>query len=208
MGNLKVELLQNLEKYLEPFGFNLVKSKEWFKKKERDRILFFWIVFYKDLYGFRVAPTLAIRFNQIEEIFHRFSGYEKKYQGDTHTIVTEIWRLKNDRASYEYQLASTEDISSITDELILVFKDCADTYFKKHISLNDIDSLLNNEPNQESIHQIMDYARCSRGAITAKLCHRNDYDEIVSIYRQRMQDQDHGFYLSQFDALLKFLNEY
>jgi hypothetical protein len=208
MKATKISLLKALTADLNELCFKLIKTKEWFIKRNKESLNIFWITFYNDPDGLRVTPTAAIRFHKVEEIFHLSSNFPRKYQNDTHTIVSEIWRWLGSKDSYQYKIRSDSDIVPVARNLILDFNQKALNYFQKYSSLKQIDSLLNDDPHQDSVHQIMDYARCSRGIITAKLCHRDNYHELASIYRERMRKQDKGFYLDLFENLLTHLNHY
>jgi hypothetical protein len=209
MINIKAKLLEKISSDLEQKGFNLIKSRDWFVRKAEKRIDYFWIVFNSDeKYGYRVIPSLAIRINQVEDIFHLSSSFEKKYQKYTHTVITEIWRYMNDESNYQYKLVSEEDIEIVGQKLICDFENEALSFFDKYSSLRDLDILLNDYPNEENVYQIMDYMRCSHGAILARLCCRKNYTELISIYRNRMRNQDKGYYLSRFEKLIEILNIY
>lgn len=204
----KISLLDIVSKDLKLYDFKLIKTKEWFIKKNNEKSCIFWIVFYNDPDGIRVTPTVAVRLEQVEKIFHISSSFSKKNQRNTHTIVSELWRYLDSPKKYQYKIVTEDNIPSVAERLFNDFKHEALNYFQNYSELEQVDSLLNDNPHQYSVHQIMDFTRCSRGIITAKLCSRKNYQELSSIYRERMKNQNNGFYLASFEQLLEDLSNY
>ncbi|WP_038025744.1 hypothetical protein [Synechococcus sp. PCC 7336] len=205
-SSLRKELLSELDSSLKEFGFKLVKSKFWFIKKTENRVLYYWPEFYSYPNKISIDPTVAIRFPCIEEIFHRASRYEDKYQKNTHTIVSEIWRINAKfRSSYECYLNEDIDISKLKEKLFSEFSELATAYFEKFKDVHDINSILNEFPDMPSKYQIHDFSRCSRGIIAAKLCNSPDFEKLINIYTQRMKTQDKGFYYPFFTLLVRIL---
>ena len=134
------------------------------------------------------------------------AGFDEKYKKYTLTLVSEIWRWKKTETSYQYILKSEDNVQDIAIQIVHDFWEDALKYYESYATLSQVDSELNNDPSGECIHQIMDFARCSRGIIAAKLCNRHNYEKLVQIYRERMLNQDKGFYLSSFDCIVNLLS--
>ncbi|MDV3349824.1 hypothetical protein QGP82_14055 [Leptothoe sp. LEGE 181152] len=207
MSKIKTLLFEKMKPELGQAGFNLVKTRNWFIRKQNQNVSFvFWIVSYKDQGNIRITPTTGVRFNNIEDIFHQCAGFDEKYKKYTLTLVSEIWRWKKTETSYQYILKSEDNVQDIAIQIVHDFWEDALKYYESYATLSQVDSELNNDPSGECIHQIMDFARCSRGIIAAKLCNRHNYEKLVQIYRERMSNQDKGFYLSSFDCIVNLLS--
>lgn len=208
MNQMKEIVFETIQADLKEAGFKLVKTRDWFIRKDKHISFVFWVVPYLDQGHIRLTPTCGVRFNEVEDIFHKCSGFEEKYQKYTLTLVSEIWRWKRQVDLHQYILKTEDDVQNIATQILQNFKHDALKYFESYSTLVEVDSVFNSEPDQECIHQIMDFARCSRGIIVAKLCNRSNYEELVEIYRKRMLNQDKGFYLNPFDCINNLLTNW
>lgn len=89
LAELKQALLAAMQPSMERHDFKLTKSKEWFVRK-RERIKDFFLLDFAQYDQLQVQPTVRLRLDAVEDIFHRTSGFEKKYQGDTPTLAVTL----------------------------------------------------------------------------------------------------------------------
>jgi hypothetical protein len=129
---LKNEVLLALERRLTGQDFKLVKSRDWYVRKNEGVSFCYQIVFYDGNNGYRLSPAVTVRIEIIEEIFHATSGFEKRYQKYTPTIGAEVWRLFNDKQGYQYLLETKDDVDRVVDRLKIVFQDVALPYFSQY----------------------------------------------------------------------------
>lgn len=103
------------------------------------------------------------------------------------------------------QIASPEDLPAAVDTIVTMFKSVGLPYFEKYSNLLNIDNALNAAPDTPCEHRIMNYLRAATGVIVARLVGRKDYEELIVAYHNQMKRFAGGFYLSQYEKLLKVL---
>lgn len=162
----------------------------------------FYVRSYKSGSSLVVEPGVGIRIDRIEEIFHRTSGFEAEYQPTTPTIGAELWRLEGQSQAFRYRLNQEGDVGLVTEELSRAFAEKALPYFESYSTVEAVDRLLNEAPMEKTPHRVMDWLRASTGIIAAKMTGRQNYDELVAVYRKRVERLDKGFYLPQYEALV------
>ena len=186
---------------LKPFGFKAMKSKKRFVRRVENRIEVFGlpVVHYTPTYYAR--PWAGVRFDEVEEIFHQTSGFERAFQSDTHTVGIDFWRIWGTEG-YDIPLQEDADVTAVVSRLLTIFQEKALPYYEQFHDLPSVDAALNDQPNEPSVHCGMPSNRCSKGIIVAKLTGRANYDELVSIYRSTLKLDNNGYYLPAIELLL------
>lgn len=207
---LKLAVFECLKPSLADQGFKLKAAQNTFRRQHDGVTDMFHLVFLDnkidDRSGWRIQPTVAVRNERIEEIFHQTSGFEQKYQADTATVGNFVGDLVSGRnRDCEFLVTSADDIPQVSGLISTIFNDFALPYFKKFRSIDAIDEELNAAPLEENANRGIPYFRCTTGVIVAKLVGRADYDDLVQIYTKRMKISDKGFYLKRFQALVDSL---
>src|SRR5690349_21482164 len=141
-SSLKEKVLDDLAELLSHYDFKLKKSKSEFYKKNKEGWYNYQIIFLENSEGFKVYASMGIRKNIVEEIFHRTSGFDKKYQKNTPTIGCFIEDFAKKKKSYRYNLLKEQDISVVIEHLYVDFKDVALHYFRQYDSINIINEIL------------------------------------------------------------------
>jgi len=203
---LKDSVLAGVVPALVARGFRFVKSKERFEKREQGTLHLFQLVFLDGADGCRVSPNIGVRIDAIEEIFHRTSGFAPKYQKDTPTVGTDAWRLIGNPA-FEFSLSSPGDAADVAAGIVSVFESVAQPYFAEFSSIAAVDAALNEEPLKPSVHRLMEWLRCSTGAIAASLVRRPGRSKLFDIYTKKMSTFMEGAYLPRFRALIESLED-
>ena len=155
--------------------------------------------------GYRIRPVVCVRFDEIENIFHRTSGFEPEYRSTTPTLGIDLASTFGEEI-YEVALRADADLTPTAARLLDVFRERAVPYFAEFSELADVDRVINDRPSEHCIHGGLPYRRCSTGVIVAKLRGRRNYDELTSIYRSTLEINK--FYLAGFDRLLLDLDTY
>jgi len=199
--SLKIELLTALQPRIEKSGFKLQKSKERFAKRVDSGAWWFVLDFtvYENL---QVKPSIGLRVDAVENIFHRTSGFDIKYQSDTPTLSLSVQNLVGDPSRCEYVLRGLDDVSMVAAQIEADFHGIVSPYLERHSGLSEIDRALNENPEGECVHYAMDYLRSAHGVIVAKSVGRPKYPELVEIYRRKLALISNGFYLPKFEALV------
>ena len=204
---LKVDLCDFLSSQMSCEGFKFAASKLMFVRKHEstgitDR---FQLVFLDAKPGWEIRPDVGMRFDRVEEIFHRTSGFERQYQKGTSTIGNSVGEYTSNRGSAcEFRLESHDEVVPVAEKILEVFRRFALPYFEKYASLRVIDAELNDRPTERTPHRLTIF-RCPTGLIVAKLSGRPNYRQLVEIYTEIMSREDRGFYLKRFQDLVKSL---
>jgi hypothetical protein len=203
---LKIAMFESIRQQLMGEGFILQAPKHRFIRRRDGITYIFQLVCLEARPGWRIQPDVAVRIDRVEEIFHRTSGFEPRYQKDTPTVGGAIGNImQGDNRACEFLLESDSDIASVSQESVRVFREFAVPYFNRFSSLSEIDAELNDAPTERTPHRVAPWLRCAPGLIVAKLTGRPNYDQLVDIYGDVMRRSDEGFYLKRFEALVKSL---
>lgn len=149
-----------------------------------------------------VDAHLGVRLDVVENIFHRTSGFEPRFQKGTPTMGGSLADIMG-RPDLRLLLDERSGPQLVRDRLFAPeMLDFYEEWFRRFSSLEGIDRELNDDPLYETPNRDMPWLRCATGAIVAHLCQRANYAEIVECYRDVLKEFSQGFYLSRFDLLL------
>ncbi len=203
---LKKLLLATVGDGLDAAEYQLKLMKDSFIRKHEATSWIYQLVFLENGIGWRIQPSVGVRIERVEEIFHQTSGFEAKYQKDTPTIGGFVGSIRGGtNRNCEFLLNGEEDIPQVADALIRVLHDFAVPWFKRFSSLPAIDAELNDKPSERTPNRVAPWLRCATGSIVARLVDRPQYDELVAVYLDTMRSSDKGFYLVRYQALLDSL---
>jgi len=150
----------------------------------------------------RLELHLAVRLDAVEKIFHRTSGYEKKYQSGTPTMGGSLDAITGNR---QLRMLLEPDRERQQARALLLDAPLLDFYeewFAKFSDLANIDRELNDDPRRETPNRPMPWLRCSTGIIVAWMRGRPDFAGIADAYRDVLRAFSNGFYLPRFETLL------
>ncbi|WP_156305427.1 hypothetical protein [Sphingobacterium endophyticum] len=201
---LKNEVLTRIDKKLNAFGYNLSKSACDFTKKTDFGWNKYQIVFLIREDGWELKPSLLVRFDVVENLFHQISGFDKKYQKGTPTIGTSIESFKsylNTKTIFE--LKNEAQISQVVDGLLELFNSVAVPFLEMFDKLSYIDDKLNS--NIEDTSLTGGIFKGTKALIIAKLLKRQDFDKLESAYQSYYENFSNGFYLPEFLRLKELL---
>lgn len=201
--SLRVALLLKLGEQLNVMGFTLNKSQSEFKKTLSLGWEKYQIVFLKREFGWELKPSLLLRIDKIENIFHEISGFEEKYKNGTHTIGISIEDYLHDGNKYRYSLTHENQVDEISRELFNVFNKVALPFFEKYSSLAAIEEVLNQNPYDTSLTGSI--FKGYKTIIMAKLMQRNNFNDLVNIYQKYYSEFSNGFYLPEYEKLVEVL---
>jgi len=155
---------------------------------------------------YRIQPSVGVRIERVEEIYHRTSQFHE----GTVTMGAPVGYLIGKNASKdvrdcEFVLASEPQIVLVAEQLMHIFRTVAIPYFQRWSSIAAIDAELNDHPERPTVHRGMGNSRCSTGIIVAKLVGRRNYDQLADYYLKVMTKNNKGFYFKWFLPLLESL---
>jgi hypothetical protein len=184
--------------------FNLLRSKGEFVRTREDGWFKYSLVFLVRDEGWEVNPTMSLRNNLVEDIYHKISGFERKYQKGTPTLATSFENYINDGREYRFFIFSEDEIDEVVSGLFDLFERVALPFYQKYQSIENIDRGLNEKPDDSSLTGLI--FKGFKGLIVAKLINRSDYKDLVEMYFGHYQQFADGFYLSDFEKLISELN--
>lgn len=201
---LKNEVLLRLSEKINSFGFKLSKSACEFTKKTDFGWNKYQIVFLLRDNGWELKPSLLVRFDVVENVFHQISDFDRKYQKGTPTIGTSIEDLDYSSITpTRFELTNEAQINSVVNDLFELFKNSAIPFFNKYDNLSEIDDRLNSCLEDTSLTG--DIFKGTKSLITAKLTKRQDFDKLESVYQSYYENFLDGFYLPEYLRLKELL---
>lgn len=189
---------------LKPEGFRLFKSKKWFLRKTDGRTEKFQLVVLNDRPGYRICPSVGVRFEAVEQVFHRTSTFGPEFQPDTDTVGVDLWRIHG-KGGYQLPVHNESDVPPVVDRILEIFRRDALPYFSQFSDLKAVDMAVNERPQEQCVHRVLPSLRCATGAIVAKLTDRENFDALIASYREQLRHDANGFYLPTFEALIQDL---
>src|SRR5882762_6657164 len=87
---LRHELLRILELAIRDQGFILNKSTHWFTQRTESGWNRFQLIFLNRESHWEIVPEISVRRDQVEDIYHQISHFERKYQKNTSTVGLKI----------------------------------------------------------------------------------------------------------------------
>jgi len=203
-GFLKNEVLARVDEKLNPFGYKLSKSACEFTKKTDFGWNKYQIVFLIRDNGWEIKPSLLVRFDVVENLFHQISDFDKKYQKGTPTIGTSIEGLGGSSiVQTRFELTNEAQINRVINGLVELFDSVAVPFFERFDKLSSIDDKLNS--NIEDTSLTGDIFKGTKSLIIAKLMKRQDFDKLESAYQSYYESFSDGFYLPEFLRLKELL---
>ena len=94
-------------------------------------------------------------------------------------------------------------INGVVNNLIELFDNVAEPFFRTYNNLPAIDEKLNSNFNDTSLTG--DIFKGMKSLIIAKLVKRKDFDKIENIYHSYYKEFSNGFYLPEYLRLKEFL---
>lgn len=203
---LKAALFGSVGKRLAEFGFEPKLARDGFIRVHDGVADQFQLACKDAKTGYRIQPSVGVRIERVEQIFHQTSGFERKFHDNTSTMGTSVGTLLGGSPrACQFLLDSDSDIPSVTESVVGVFRDTALPYFEQWRLLSRIDAELNDDPAKRTVHRGLAWFRCSTGIIVAKLVGRTNYEQLATFYTDVMRKDNKGFYFERFDSLLRSL---
>jgi hypothetical protein len=211
-------LLEAVEATLQPLGFKLALNKKasgpqykrapmsvsaaFVRATDKQRTERYHLLVNEGA-GYRVCPSVSVRFEEVEKIFHRTSGYDRPNQKDSVTVGIDLWRVFG-REQYQVALSDEAGLEAAAARNVAIFHEKAEPYFAQFSTLAAVDSAVNDQPGDECVHRDMAWLRCSTGVIVASLVGRPNYDQLVAVYQDAVRKKSPQL-LPKFEALVNDL---
>jgi hypothetical protein len=183
------------------YGFKLNKQDSIFTRKTPYGWDKFQLDFLNRGNGWDVDFGMLIRLNEVENIYHKGSYFDKKYHVTTPTIGINIGTYLNDEENNRMFLDEDSDLNEFYTLTVRLFKEVALPFFEKYNSIKNLDKAINVEEG-ESIFSGLKYEG-NLGIILAKLTNNPKFDFFENKYRNYYKEFCKGFYLKEYEDVLK-----
>ena len=197
---LRNTLLELLAAEFASDGFVLTKAAACFTKRLPDGWHQFQLVFLVRSAGWEIKPGLLLRKHVVETIYHQASYFEAKYHPTTATIGLPLEKLARQGPTVSFDLTTEADITSLVQELVVLFRQVALPFFAQYDQLQAIDQELNKEIG-ESLFSWPN--RGSIGLIIAHLVTNPRYEQLEKSYRIYYKQLSNGFYLPEYEGVME-----
>jgi len=195
-----------LDKRLNPEGFRREGTDHvgyWHRGEGRSLFLAFGTGIYATT--IRLSPAAGVRFDAVEDLFHQSSGFPEDARTDTCTVIAPdraFFRHPDGRARF---IELTEGSApEAVGQAEAAFREAL-PFFERFRSLTDIDGALNGSPTARCHYQSLEYFRCAKGLIAAKLVDRPGLSALADAYTRRLKADNNAFYLPRFMRLVSAL---
>jgi hypothetical protein len=209
-------LLEAVEAELQPLGFKLALGKKaggmrgsmsvsaaFVRATDKERTERYQLMLNYEMLqgpGYRICPTVGVRFEEVEKIFHRTSGYDRPSQKDSVTVGIDLWR-EFGREHYKVALGSEADLQPAAERIVAIFHEKAEPFFAQFGTLAAVDSAVNDHPAVPCVQRSMPWLRGSTGVIVARLVGRPNSDQLIPPYTEAVR-KTAPHLLPQFESLL------
>lgn len=180
-------------------GFIFNKGRNEFKRVTNGVQQIFDLLFYKESNGsILIEPHIRIKIKDIEDIYHKASMKEAKYNDATITLGNNLGEIiqyydkgheeGGEYINMKYLIENENDVDTLIKVIPERFEQYALPYFESNNSIAEVDKLLNENPRELSIHNLIYPIRACIGLIAAKLNHNPDFNRLVTIYDEELID--------------------
>ncbi|KAA9332456.1 hypothetical protein F0P96_13370 [Hymenobacter busanensis] len=185
-------------------GYVLNKSRAEFTKRSSDGWNKFQLLFLDRATHWEIVPGLLIRKNQVEDIYHKASYYEKNYQKFTPTIGILVENYTGTSIDSRRELRKPTDVEPCIGELLQQFNAVALPFYERFASIKVLESEINDQNSSGSLIT-GPIRKGSLGVILASLVNNPDYEMLKEKYREYYNRFSEGFYLREYEGVLKVL---
>jgi hypothetical protein len=134
---------------------------------------------------FEFSLNICIRLDQVEEIFHRFSGSPAKYHAMSFTTITRLEYFTGD--SGRYRVVTAEDVAAVRTPLSSVIRNKIIPFFNEHTDVSALDRSVNSL--QPGIDVTQNPSGAMNAVILAHLAGHRNLDSLVAKHRTDMELQ-------------------
>ncbi len=202
------ELRKKSEASFKSRGFRFVGAREAYTRKFRLGEQRYFLRLVSSGSDWLVEPSVAVRFKEVEDIFHRTSGVPKSMQSDSATLWIGMEGLSGlPREECVPRISGIADVMKAVGTVEDLFAEHGESYLSEHQALEDVDRVLNLNPNEPTLH-CAPPRRSGYGVIVAMLLNRGDFEALAKDHRNRVALIDRGFHLDWFDLLLNDLRKF
>lgn len=180
-------LLLALDGFLSKQGFELILSKQQFRKQGTHGFqnIIPTLSTYEQAQETLVEFNLGVRLDIVEDLVNQFTQHLADFQADTNTLLTSMGRLL-DKPFLRFNIKNESDVQQVSQNF-MQFMEQQGFKFLDHISkLAHLEQLTNQNPDQVHPYFYNNYHRCLKGLTLARLNHRTDFETLAQIYQRQL----------------------
>lgn len=157
-----------------------------------------------------VRPMASIRFEVIEDLFHRVCGADPVLQRGTQTV---LWQWAGETLGFKTKqltITRSSELNRAVEFVLKFYRVEAKTFFEQFGTLGAVDKAFNENTAILRSKMVPDwFESLARALIVAKLVGRANYEDIGNRYRNALlnRDSSHSNAIELFDRLALILEE-
>ncbi len=180
-------------------GFELRKTAQGFFKKIKDGSQMIRVAFWDYGSEYEFSLVVGVRHDDVEMIFHKFSGAPPKYHTHSNTLTNRWDRVVGPPS--RFALSCATDLDSIETQFRYGMNEVILPFFDQHRSVNDLNVALNH--TKEKIDITVNPSAAMHSVILAYMCHDPCFEGIVRGHHRDMQLEE--IVCHPFNELVRFL---
>ena len=196
-------MYRQLAPFFGQYDFVLIPEKKQFRKETSTGFLN--IILSPSYYG----PTTLLDINfgcrneQVEQIAQQFLPTLTDFRPDANTILISIGKYKNVNPP-RYTIRTASELDNVCSEIISFFDETGLELIERSNSLETLDVILNETPEQPCSFIYNQTFRCYKGLTVASLNHNSHFLSLIYLYRNQLSQNE----ATNFDRLVTYLQHY
>lgn len=208
LREVKEGIYNLIEEHVVQYNFKFNKSKGYFEKSSNGCRFIYKPLFHSRSSEIAIELFVLIEYIEAEKIYKKASGHMV-----FETIGNEVGKLIHnpdgkmiDHRSVDLIIRSESDIYQTAKLAKKYFEEVALPYYETKGCLKEIDRVLNENPDQISVHANVQFFRCPKGLIIAKLAGRKNYHELEKKYDEKMASMS-ALYKYRYEGIKDYLSK-
>lgn len=179
-------LYESLYNFFSEYEFDLLSDKKQFRRPLENG--FQNVILSHSSYDNEhwLEVNLGVRLNTIEHWAQQFLDNRKSYQPDANTAVISVGKL-TDNKYFRYKVVEPEDLALAQEALCQFMAVQGFDFLNSISSIEAIDFLFNEDPEQPSKYVYNQVHRCFKGLIAAKLNMNPNFMYLMETYYKYLE---------------------
>lgn len=127
----------------------------------------------------------GVRFDIIENLVHQFLSEPRFLEKESNTIIASLPQLKHAPIG-QFFIPDKISLERACDEIAIFMQEKGFRFLDACDSLRRIDAKINRKPHQPCLYMASHIHRCFKGIIIARLLQRNDFETLITIYKNHL----------------------
>lgn len=209
ISDFEQRLFKKLGRSLDSFGFDTHLEKRQLRRHlgngDFENIIFS-VSPYEDG-NYWIEGTFGVRKEQIESLVQQFLTNGIYFRQEATTWHTSIGKFKGLKY-FRYKVKNNINFAKTTDEIINFFVESGLPFMQDHHSLEQVNSLFNASPDQDSRFIHNQVHRCFKGLAVAKLIDSPELHNLIERYRFTVIKYGNDTEIERFEQFVSFLLYY